>query len=418
MITKRIILRGIWLAFSLLRQGSAFGLSFDQAQALALQQAPQISASSARIEAARQQAIPAGSLPDPQLALGVDNLPIQGSESFSLGRDFMTMQRIGLSQTLPNPGKLEAQTEAASQQLALAEAESRLARLQIQQETAVAWINRYLIEKQLTRLDALQQENQGFAQAAIARFAGGGPGADALTPRQDQVLLEERRDELQTRLGQAVVQLKRWVGDQAGQMLIGAPPEFPISARELSHGLHQHPELDVFEPKTKLLSAEARAAEAGKIPDFGVQLAYQHRGPAFGDMVSFQVSVDLPIFTDTRKEPLVAAKLAERAAVADQRKAALLEHQSMLESDLAEHQRLQRAIQRHREQLTPLARQKAQLALADWQNRQGELSAVFNARREYLETELKTLDLENQRLQLAARLHYNYSRETLPEAGQ
>ena len=398
---------------------NVYGLTFQQALDLAEQQAPQLSANQAQIEAAKQQTIPAGSLPDPQLAVGIDNLPIQGSDSFSLSRDFMTMQRIGISQSIPNSGKLTAQTEVASQRLAMAEAETRLTRLQVLQETAIAWINRYQLEQQLLRLQDLEQENDLLNRTLQIKFASGrSASADLITPKQEAAMIAERRDDIETRLNQAIIQLKRWIGADAAQPLSGSLPDWPVNVEHLAHGVHQHPELDVFEPKTKMLTAEAAEAEAAKNPDWGVQLAYQHRGPAYSDMVSLQVSVDLPIFPETRKDPKIAAKLAERAAVADLRKAALLEHRAMLESELAEHQRLSNAIKRNREQFLPLIQQKSTLALADWQNNRGDLSAVINARRERIDTELKIIDLENQRLQLAARLHYTYSEQPVTQETQ
>ncbi|MDZ4261473.1 MAG: hypothetical protein U1B30_03965, partial [Pseudomonadota bacterium] len=54
-------------------------LSFDAALALPLREAPVLVANAAQLDAARQGAIPAGELPDPKLALGIDNLPIEGA---------------------------------------------------------------------------------------------------------------------------------------------------------------------------------------------------------------------------------------------------------------------------------------------------------------------------------------------------
>lgn len=396
----------------------AAGLSFNQALELAEQQSPVITANREQIESARQLTIPAGELPDPQLAVGIDNLPIQGSDSFSLSRDFMTMQRVGLMQAFPNPGKLEARVAAAEGRLALAEAQTRLIRLQVLQETAVAWISRASVEKQLARLTDLETENKLFEQAVKARFAGGaGMATELLAPRQEAALIEERRDELNSRLAMVVAQLKRWIGDAAEQPLTGGIPDWTINREVLSHGLHRHPELDLFEPKTQVLDAEVAEAKAAKIPDWGLQLAYQKRGAAYSDMVSLQVSVDLPVFSDTRQQPKLEAKYAERAALAAERTAALQEHSAMLESALAEHQRLLNAVKRSHEVLIPLADEKIALTLSAWRSNRSDLASLVAARRERIDTELKALALEGERQQLAARLHYTYSKETLEQNG-
>jgi outer membrane protein TolC len=396
---------------------SAESLSFDAALELAAREAPIVAANEAQIDAARQAAIPAGELPDPQLALGLDNLPIQGAESFSPGRDFMTMQRVGVSQTFTNPYKLDARVAAAEGRVALAEALTRLTRLQVLQETAVAWISRAVIERQIERLSGLEDENRLFNRIVQARFAGGGGMApELLAPRQETARLAERRDELDSRRSQAIAQLKRWIGAAASQPLTGSAPEWPISREALSHGLHRHPQLDLFEPKTRVLNAEVDEAKADKIPDWALQFAYQRRGSAYSDMVSLQVSVDLPIFPDSRQQPKLAAKLSERTALLAERSAALQEHAAMLESDLAEYQRLSKAVRRMRENLLPLAEEKVSLTLAAWRGNQTDLPALIAARQERMETELKAIALEGERQQLAARLHYTYGEQTLDQA--
>ena len=396
---------------------TAAGLSFDEALTRALRKAPSLAANAAQIDAARQAAIPAGQLPDPKLVLGVDNLPIQGADSFNLSHDLMTMQRIGVMQAFTNPYKLNARVAAAAGRVALTETQARLIRLQILQETAVAWIAREAIEHQLARIIELEDENRLFDRAVRAQFAGGGGVAsELLAPRQEAALIGERRDELESRHTQAVAQLKRWVGEAASQPLTGTVPNWPINREALSYGLHHYPELDLFGPKLRVLNAEVAEAKAGKIPDMEVELAYQRRGAAFSDMVSVQVSVDLPLFSGYRQQPKLEAKLSERAALDAEHSAALQEHTAMLESALAEHQRLSNATRRALEVMIPLAEEKVSLTLAAWRSNKSDLATLIAARQEHIDAELKAIALESERQQLAARLHYTYSEQTLQDA--
>ncbi|MBC7956061.1 MAG: TolC family protein, partial [Cytophagales bacterium] len=89
------------------------GLSFDEATHLALDQAPSLAAQHNALASAQAAQPAAATLPDPRLTLGVDNLPLSGSDRFNLTRDFMTMQRIGLMQEVPNRGKREARAAGA-----------------------------------------------------------------------------------------------------------------------------------------------------------------------------------------------------------------------------------------------------------------------------------------------------------------
>ena len=59
----------------------------------------------------------AGQLPDPTLQVGIDNLPVQGSERFSTTADSMTMKRIGIGQEWVSRDKRSAR--AAPQDLHL-----------------------------------------------------------------------------------------------------------------------------------------------------------------------------------------------------------------------------------------------------------------------------------------------------------
>lgn len=396
--------------------GTAFAepLSFDAALALAVSETPVLRAEALQIDAARQAAIPAGELPDPKLALGIDNLPITGADRFSLDRDFMTMRRIGVMQEFPNDAKRGARVNAAHGRVALSEAQTRITRLTVLRETAVAWIARDAVERQLARIDALDDENRLFDAAVRARIAGGkGSALDAVASRQEAAMIDTRRDDLTARRQQAIAALKRWVGPRAAAPLTGTSPNWPITRGALEHALHGHPELAIFDPRGRVLDAEVAEARADKKPDWALELAYQKRGAQFGDMATVQVSFDLPVFAANRQDPKIAAKLAERVGLDAEREAVLREHAAMLESDLAEYQRLVSAVKRQRDVLMPLAGEKVDLAMASWRGGKGELVDLVMARRERIDVDLRSIALEGERLQMAARLHYAYSEPTL-----
>lgn len=384
-------------------------LSFDAALALAVNEHPALMANAAQLDAAREAAIPAGELPDPKLALGIDNLPVEGSDRYSLSRDSMTMRRIGVMQEFPNRAKRDARMAAARGRVVVAESQLQITRLKVLRETAVAWITRDAIEQQLARIDALLDENRLLEAAVRARLTGGqGMATEAVMPRQEAALIEERRDELQARRAQTIATLRRWIGAAAESPLTGTTPDWSVDRERLTHGLHQHPELAAFTPQAQVLTAEVTEAQASKKSDWALELAYQNRDAQFGDMVSLQVSFDLPFFTDTRQQPRIAAARAEQSALAAEREAMLREHTAELEMELAEYQRLAKAIARQREVLLPLSDEKVALALAAWRGGKGTLSELIIARRERIDNELKKIALEGERRQLAARLHYAY----------
>src|SRR6266852_7457601 len=75
-------------------------LSLQDAQRRAVDRSRQLVAQDSAVRSSREMAVAAGQLPDPVLKMGVDNLPINGPDQFSVTRDFMTMRRIGVMQEL------------------------------------------------------------------------------------------------------------------------------------------------------------------------------------------------------------------------------------------------------------------------------------------------------------------------------
>ena len=63
--------------------------------------------------------------------MDLDNLPVSGDDNWSLGRDFMTMQRVGVSQDLPNAGKRRARVAQAAAAIADAEFSTHIERLTV-----------------------------------------------------------------------------------------------------------------------------------------------------------------------------------------------------------------------------------------------------------------------------------------------
>ena len=348
-------------------QAQNTSLSFNEALALSMRVAPSLAAKMAQTNAAQQTAIYSGELPDPKVVLGVENLPITGPDRFDANAEAMTMRRVGIMQEFFNGAKRAARITAARSRAEMAAVETEVTRLSVLRETAVAWIMRASVENQLTRIDALATENQLLAAAVRAKFVGGQtPTVEVVLPRLEAAAIEERRDELQARRRQAIAMLRRWIGDAADLPITGVAPDWPINGAALSARVTQHPELTAFDPKARMLDAEVREAQAAKRPDWVLELAYQNRAAPFDDMLMLQISVDLPIFAGSRQHPQIAAKQAERSALAAEREAALREHAALLEADLAEYQRLDNAVKRQREVLLPLAEEKSTLIMAAW----------------------------------------------------
>lgn len=382
-------------------------LSFEQALSLATQGSPTLVASQARVDSARTAAIPAGELPDPKLAVGVENFPIAGPDRYSLTGDFMTMQRIAYMQDIPNRSKRDARVAVAQAKIQQAESEKQLSTLSVRRETAVAWIRRYTLEQQIALFDGLVQQNKLLESAIQAQLAGGrGSIADVLMPRQEAAMLSERLDELRAQRAQAIASLQRWIGTTASEALEGEPPSWPLDREALVHRIQDHPDVNLLSSSSRVLDAELQEAQAAKKPDWGVELAYQRRGEQFGDMVSIKFTFDLPTSPAKRQDPQIAAKQLERLGLDAELELLRREHLQELDTQWAELERLNLALDRNQSILQPLMRDKLALTLAAYQSGKGTLLEHLAARRESLETQLRFLTLQGERQAISARLHF------------
>ncbi|HZP86594.1 MAG TPA: TolC family protein [Burkholderiales bacterium] len=406
MLRRAALLSAVGVAWLQLAQAwSAEPLTFERALELAERQAPALAARHAAVESAHSAAQAAGRLPDPKLALGVENLPISGEERFTLTRDFMTMRKIGVMQEVPNAGRRRAQLDAANALVARERAAETAERLAVRREAASAWINRYYAERQLALFEALEAENKVLQDTVKARVAAGRAlPADAAMARQEALGLADRRDELERELAKSKAALHRWIGVSADEPLAGMPRVARLDAEHLRGALERHPELAAYTPMAQMAAAEVREIDAGRRPDWSWELSYGRRGSQFGDMSSVQVSFNVPFFGSTRRNALALAKQHEVARVDAEREDMLRRHRAELEGWLAEQEELERKLARVRDAALPLADERVRLTLASYQSGRAGLDAVLAARRERAETRLREIQAEGALDALRARL--------------
>ena len=388
-------------------------LSFNSAFTLAERSSPDIEAQSAGVEAARSASRASGALPDPKLAFGIDNLPVTGLDQWRTDRDFMTMQKIGLQQDIPSRAKRHAEVAAASAAVDEADAQRRVHVVAVRTSTALAWLSRYYIERRVALFEAFSRENALFSSAVHAALVGGrGRPADAIGPKQEAADLADRLDALHADESKARASLRRLVGPDADEPLQGEPPKLVIDAGHLRSHVHTHPELAVYGPMIALAQAQSQEAEASKKPDWGVELSYARRAPAYSDMVSLQFTLSLPLFSSSRQDPLISAKHQELRRLELERSDMLREHTESLEGELADYSALTNQLARLQDMHIPLARQKVAYQLASYQGGKADLTSVITARRELIDAQLMQLDLQAKRDAAAARLYFSYLEPT------
>ena len=380
-------------------------LTFDAALKLAESEAPALIARNRAVEASAAVQETASELPDPKLSIGIENLPIEGADQFSIGRDFMTMRRIGWMQDVPNADKRRSRAEVAR---AMTERESALLaveRAAVRAEAAQAWLARYYAERKLAAFAALEAENRLLLKATEARVARGPVlAADAVLVRQDAEQLAERREEIERDVARAQAGLRRWVGAAAQRPLEGAPPEFRIDVTAVRDRLDRIVALAPYKPLAEIAAAQAREAEAMKKGDWGWGVSYSKRGSSYSDMVSVQFVFDLPVAQSRRQDPQVYAKRKEVERIEAERTDALRRYAEEIERQLVEITHMEHKLGRAHLTLIPLIEQRVVLLLASYEAGRTDLAAVLAARRDRAEQGLRLIELENELAAARAKL--------------
>ncbi len=401
---------------------AAEALTLAEAQRRAVERSFQLPAQDAAIAASREMALAAGQLPDPVLTLGIDNLPIEGADRFSLTRDFMTMRRIGVMQEITRIDKrrLRALRFESEAQKSLAEKTAVMA--SIQRETALAWMERYYAE--VLAAEVLQQANAVRLEIIAAESAyrsGRGSQADVFAAHGVLAALEDRKSEFQRRSATATIGLARWIGPSAEAPLSGKPSIdlIRLNMAALDQELAHHPDIAVLSRQMDLASVDARIAQANKTADWSVEFNFAQRGPAYSNMVSIGVSVPLQWDQKNRQERELGSRLALVEQARAQRDELLRAHVAEVRAMVHEWENGRERLARYQREIIPLAGERTRAALAAFRGGKASLSDWLSARRGEIDSRIESLQLERETARLWAQLNYLFHDEAaLPATGR
>ncbi len=366
-------------------------LSVDAAIALALARAPMIEARDAGIAAAAEEVARAAALPDPVLALGVQNLPIAGADAYSLDAESMTMRSIGLTQALPSRAKREARRGSALAQQSQADATLVATVLETRRDAASAWIALWAAEREQSLLEELREPARLAVAASKARLGGGaGTASDALAARAAELELDNRIDDAEARLEQARAGLARWIGDDARRELAAAPDfsELPHSQSELLDQLDRQAPLLVWDARESAADATLAMANAEKRPDWSIGAGFAKRGADASNVIWLQVGIGLPVFSANRQDRGVNARRSDLQAIRAAREDARRLQEESVRRNFAEWSALGRKVARLTGSILPLAHDRSATALAAYSGG-ADLARWLDAQRDEISSRIE-----------------------------
>lgn len=387
---------------------SAQNLTLAEAQRLALQRSRQLRGTDLAIDAARQLAVAAGQLPDPVIKAGIDNLPVSGADRYNVGSDFMTMRRIGLSQELTAADK--RRLRAQSYEL-LAEKESAAkdaTATAIERDTALAWLDAYFAREMADVVsEQLAQARDAVSAAEGAYRAGRGSQADVFAARSAVLLVQDRASDAERRVRSAATMLSRWTGTDATPLAhLPDLDSIALDPAALGSQLAHHPEIAVLARQEAVARTEVKLAEANRSADWSVEVAFQQRGSAYSNMVSFGVSIPLQWNRKDRQDRELAAKLAASGQAQADREEALRVHEAETRSMILQWENNRERYERYQRELLPLESERVDATLAAYRGGKASLADVLAARRGQTEARLQVIQLHADVARLWAQLNF------------
>jgi len=380
-------------------------LTIAEAEDIALAGEPGHEALLARAEAFQEQAVAAGQLPDPELRLGLENYPLDGSGFSAEG---MTQAKLGIRQAFPR-GRVR---ELGSEQMrAKAEAFDQSADARTREVlTSVrnAWLEAYYSQQAWLLVNESRPFFADLVTITRSMYAVGRKSQhDVLRAELELSRLDERLIEAERARSEAQAGLSRWLGRDAHRPIAMKLPQWSTLPQlpALRDSLASHPVLAAASADVAAQQAAVDVAEENRKPGWALDLGYGYRegyqpdGQPRSDFVSLAVTVELPFFGKNRQDRKLAAALSERSAATYSRSALQKQLQSELDLSYARWSDLSRRLELYESRILQQSKGQAQSALLAYQSDTADFSDVMRGFIDDLNTRLEHIRLQVERAQ-------------------
>jgi cobalt-zinc-cadmium efflux system outer membrane protein len=279
----------------------------------AVSQNPDLAAMEARIDAARHRTLSAGALPDPEVEIGIKDVPV-GSPSLS--RSDFTMEMVSARQSFPGLGKRatrKASAQAAAENVIALHTRDATA---VAADVADAFFSLAELDQRLTILERSRERLKRAAASAMERYkVGKGAQVDVLRANLETTSLEDRLLALKAerRVKAARFNALQNLAPDASVPPIGLidPPPLTRSPAEIVRDAEEgNPAVAAARASLRHAAEEARLARLERRPDW-MATGYYARREKFEDLAGASVSFNLPFVHPRRLEERRAEMEAE-----------------------------------------------------------------------------------------------------------
>jgi len=295
--------------------GTAKSLTLDAAVRMALDNNPGLRAVGGEIGAARGRAIQARSWPNPELELAAEEWPVNNGRGFSDAK-----QTLGISQTLPFPGKKAADRRIGSAGIRLSESEFAIRQTELVRDVKAAFFQALTAERSFEVSAQLVEVAESSAVSARKKAEAGA------TTYQEQLRAEVQREQARmnlTELGRDVALARQMLAklmglpDLDGMLFVGALKETPDTALAedpTETWLPRHPSAMAARANLDRARLEHQRARMEPYPDVRLGVAGGRLGDTDQSIIELRLGIPLPILDTSkgrREEALAEVGIAE-----------------------------------------------------------------------------------------------------------
>jgi outer membrane protein, heavy metal efflux system len=320
-------------------------------------QNPRVREAEARVEAARRRVPQATALPDPEVELGLKDVPVR---DLSLSRDNFTMEMVTGRQRLPGRGKRSAQLAAAQADVEGTAAMRAHEAVDIAADTADAFFQLAATDRGLAILEESRQRLEDAAASATELYKVGKAGqSDVLQASLEKTSLDEQLSSLRAERRAQAARFNALQGLPVGAPVPPIGPVAPELAAPAAADLvrraseHSHAVAEA-EAGVHRAEQELELARLERRPDW-MLMAYYGRRERFEDYVGLSASIDLPWAHRRRLEERQAEKEADLAAARAGVEAARNQLQGEIEMAYADLQKNLEQARLYRDSILPQA---------------------------------------------------------------
>ncbi|HEV2063146.1 MAG TPA: TolC family protein [Thermoanaerobaculia bacterium] len=271
---------------------------------------PELGAMEARVEAARHRVGQAGALPDPEIEIGIKDIPVSNP---SLTRSDFTMEVVSARQMFPGAGKRGTRRSAAEAEAGAVAAEHVVHVRSLAADVADAFFALGELDARIQILEESRERLQRAAASATERYrVGKGAQADVLRANLETTSVEERLGTLRAERRKQAARFNalQLLSPDSPVAQVALPSEEPPAARReeiLRRAEEESP--SVAQATSELRRAEegSKLARLERRPDF-TAMTYYGRRERFEDLAGASIAFNLPFVQSKR--------LSERAAEA------------------------------------------------------------------------------------------------------